>query len=125
MSVKAAITVSIAPVSTSALNWSGVSTKRPYRSAHAALKPSGGRLSFTRSLTPRRTDELPGTTGTCAGRGRAHAPQARLRAGAVPGDGRVPELRHLVHDHLDPRRLPDVVLHRDDRERDGEVLEPA
>ena len=28
------------------------------------------------------------------------------------GDGRVPELRDLVHDHLDPRGLPDVVLRR-------------
>ena len=44
--------------------------------------------------------------------GRADPPQARLRAGALPRDGRVPELRDQLHDHLDPRRLPDVVLPR-------------
>src|SRR6476661_6086787 len=62
MSVKAAITVSIAPVSTSVRNWSGVSTKRPYRSTGTALKPSGERVSFTRSLTPqggRMSSEAP------------------------------------------------------------------
>ena len=41
---------------------------------------------------------------------RADPAQARLRAGALPRHGRVPELRDLVHDHLDPRGLPDVVL---------------
>ena len=35
-----------------------------------------------------------------------------LRAGALPRDGRVPELRDLVHDHLDPRGVPDVVRRR-------------
>src|SRR5712691_3209711 len=53
MSVNAAITVSIAPVSTSVRNWSGVSTKRPYRSADPALKPSGGRVGFTCDPTRR------------------------------------------------------------------------
>ena len=28
------------------------------------------------------------------------------------GDGRVPELRDQLHDHLDPRRMSDLVLHR-------------
>ena len=35
------------------------------------------------------------------------------------GDGRVPELRDLVHDHLDPRGLPDVVLRRVRARRPG------
>ena len=38
--------------------------------------------------------------------------RTRLRPGAVSRDGRLPELRDQLHDHLDPRRLPDVVLHR-------------
>ena len=57
-------------------------------------------------------DQLRSTSGAYARRRRADAPQTRLRAGAVPGDRRLPELRHLVHDHLDPGGLPDVVLHR-------------
>ena len=35
------------------------------------------------------------------------------------GDGRVPELRDLVHDHLDPRGLPDLVLGRVRARRPG------
>ncbi len=56
-------------------------------------------------------------TGTTCGqlphrRGREDPPQARLRAGALPRDGRLPELRDLLHDHLDPGGMPHVVLHR-------------
>ena len=57
-------------------------------------------------------DELRSTSGALAGRRRAPASQARLRASALPRDGRVLELRHLLHDHLDSRGLLDVVLHR-------------
>ena len=39
-------------------------------------------------------------------------PQAGLRAGALPRDGRVPQLRHQLHDHLDPRGVPDLVHDR-------------
>ncbi len=54
-------------------------------------------------------------TGTTCGqlphrRGREDPPQARLRAGALPRDGRLPELRDLVHDHLDSGGMPHVVL---------------
>ena len=44
--------------------------------------------------------------------GRTDPPQAGLRAGALPRDGRVPQLRHQLHDHLDPRGVPDVVHDR-------------
>ena len=54
-------------------------------------------------------------------RRREHPAQARLRAGALRSMGGFPELRDLVHDHLDPRRLPDVVLHRVPVGRPGRV----
>ena len=52
-------------------------------------------------------------------RRRAAAAQARLRPGALPGDGRLRQLRDLVHDHLDPRGLPHVLFHRVQQRRPG------
>ena len=44
--------------------------------------------------------------------GRTDPPQAGVRAGALPRHGRVPELRHQLHDHLDPRGVSDLVFDR-------------
>src|SRR5262245_35301533 len=78
--------------------------------AQAGRGPGGGRTSRQEDAHEHRT--------TCPhsrpppDRGREGPAPPRLRAGAVPRDGRVPELRDLVHDHLDPRGVPDLVLHR-------------
>src|SRR5581483_11772915 len=112
MSVKATTTVSIAPASTSARSSSSVSTARHYRGTGSGV--ADGRHPRYRRGNPyeEESHELAGPSDPRPRRGRAHAPPARLCAGALPRDGRVLELRDLVHDHLDPRRLPDVLLHR-------------
>ena len=63
-----------------------------------------------------------GSTGE-AERRRAAPRRARLQAGAEPGLERVLQLRDLVHDHLDPRRLlhdlrPGLEQRRPDRDLD-------
>ncbi len=116
MSVKATTTVSIAPDSTSAFSSSKPSTEAILTFVTSdtltTLVPDA-RNSADTTPTLGRAD---GTGTTCGQlphrRGREDPPQARLRAGALPRDGRLPELRDLLHDHLDPGGLPHVVLHR-------------
>src|SRR4029079_11189827 len=116
MSVNATTTVSIAPDSTSAFSSSKPSTK-----AILTLVPSDTLTTLVTDArnSPDTTSTLgraDGTGTTCGQlphrRGRADPPQARLRAGALPRDGRLSELRDLVHDHLDPGGMPHVLLDR-------------
>src|SRR5688500_454769 len=119
MSVTATTTVSIAPDSTAAFSSSNASTKAILRivlvvpSDTLTSLAAEARNSADTTPTSRRADGNGTTRRRLPHRRRREDPaQARLRAGTLPGDGRVPELRDLVHDHLDPRRLPDLVLHR-------------
>src|SRR6266404_3009531 len=87
-------------------------TPRSLTKLSAGLKMSGGRRSVAHNPQSKgRLNEL-GSARVARRQRRTDPAQARLRPGALSRDGRVLELRHLVHDHLDPRRLPDVVLHR-------------
>src|SRR5687768_6330002 len=116
MSVNATTTVSIAPDSTSARSSSKPSTRAsltPVPSDTLTTLVADARNSADTTPNAGRAD---GTGTTCGQlphrRRRADPAQARLRAGALPRDGWLPELRDLVHDHLDPGGLPDLVLHR-------------
>src|SRR3954454_1930388 len=98
MSVNATTTVSTPAFFSSP----GCSIRRSY-CRPAALTACADPRDRRRHLFPTGgVDGHAGTEEPRAERGRTAPASARVRAGALPRDGRIPELRDLVHDHLDP-----------------------
>src|SRR5690242_4016915 len=99
MSVKHAITVSTVPAATSSRSASRVSI-RPTLHRPRRLQRPPHPVSFVRDQLNEGGGRELSSTRCLVRRGRPPAPHAWLRPGAVPRDGRLLELRHLVHDHL-------------------------
>ena len=124
MSVKRATTVSIAPLSTSAFSSSSVSMAATLpRRAFTRLQrpPEGVRFAHPPRAewaaappTERREDRMASSAAppTHLTDDETAAPPPRVQAGALPGDERLQQLLDQLHDHLDPRGLPDLVLPR-------------